>query len=313
VDVRRYGAIPDDAADDTDAIQKALDGHAKVLVPKGVFLISRPIRLGPANHLLGIGKTASILRENREWRGVADAPLVTTAADPNARSSLSFVMLETQSPGRTAVDWHAGGASIVRDIMTGPVSAYYGKHVGHPGQTFRISDTGGGRWYATAAEWGNLYGSTYDPAYSHLVVEGTSQPLAFYGLNLERDAVWPQAVLRDSRNIDIFYFKTEANEWPKGTTPAGVLLVQRCHNLRIFAMTGYAHPRDSALVTLEASDGVLLAQVAGFQPSKDFSNVTDSRSTSSQSVSGQTPLALFKRSPAMAAEAQVNSNTTKPQ
>jgi hypothetical protein len=184
---------------------------------------------------------------------------------------------------------------VVRDIMTGPVTPYYGKHVSSPGHSFRVSDTGGGRWYAIAGEWGDLHGSTYDPGYCHLMVEGTSQPLAFYGLNLERDAVWPQAVIRDSSNIDIFYFKTEADEWPKGETPPGVLLVERCHDLRLFGMAGNAHPPDSALITLDASADILLAQVAGFKPGAGFSNLTDTAFGQSRKVSGETPLALFKR------------------
>lgn len=293
-DVRRYGARPDDQEDDTDAIQKALDKNSKVLIPKGIFLISRPLILGSANALVGVSKTHSILRENTRWDGAAGTALVTTVADAKAAPSLSFVLLETQSTARTALHWRAGGASIVRDIMVGPVSAFYGKNISNPGQTFRISDTGGGRWFAVAAEWGNIHGATYDPRYYHLLVEGTSQPLVFYGLNLERDAVWPQAMIRDSENIDLFYFKTEADEW-KGRVPAGVLLLERSRKIRLFGMTGNAHPPGSSLVTVDGGDTIQLSQVAGFKLGHDFANVVEIRSGVSRQVGGDTPLALFER------------------
>ncbi|WP_083924988.1 glycosyl hydrolase family 28-related protein [Lamprocystis purpurea] len=294
VDVRRFGAIPDDLIDDTDAIQKALDKNAKVLLPKGVFLLNRPLVLGPSNALLGIGKTISVLRESTRWVAGSGKALVTTVADANARPSLSFVLLETLSTARAAVDWRAGSASSVRDIMAGPIASYYGEKISNPGHTFRISGTGGGRWYAIAAEWGHLHGATYDPNYSHLLVEGTSQALAFYGLNIERDAVWPQAIIRDSANIDLFYLKVEADEW-RGATPPGVLLIERSRNIRIFGMTGNAHPPGASLVTLDGSDDVMLTQVAGFRPKDDFFNVVELRSGSSLKIGGNTPLALFKR------------------
>jgi Pectate lyase superfamily protein len=295
VDVRRFGARPDDGVDDTNAIQKALDSNSKVFLPKGVFLVKRPLVLGPSNQLFGIGKTFSVLRENREWDPDGGNSLVTTVADRKASSSLSFLLLETQSVARTPLHWRAGEASIVRDIMAGPVSSYYGQRTGAPRHAYHISDTGGGRWYAIAAEWGRFYGSTYDPAYSHLLVDGTNGPLAFYGLNVERDALWPQAVIRNSSNIDIYYFKAEAAEWPKGTTPPGVLLVERSHGIRLFGMTGNAHPPGSALITLDASDNILLAHVAGFKPGKAFSNIVETRAAISRKVSGDTPLALFER------------------
>jgi hypothetical protein len=293
-DVRRYGARPDDQEDDTDAIQKALDNNSKVLIPKGVFLISRPLVLGASNALVGVAKTHSVLRESTRWDGAEGTALVTTVADAKAAPSLSFVLLETQSTARTALHWRAGGASIVRDIMVGPVSAFYGKRVSNPGQTFRISDSGGGRWFAVAAEWGNIHGATHDPRYYHLLVEGTNQPLAFYGLNLERDAVWPQAIIRDSANIDIFYFKTEADEW-KGRVPAGVLLMERSRKIRLFGMTGNAHPPGASLVTVDGGDAIQLSQVAGFKLKHDFANVVEIRSGGSRQISGDTPLALFER------------------
>ncbi len=292
--VRAYGAIPDDDNDDTAAIKKALSVNRSVLLPKGTYLISDTIVLGPDSHLFGVGKTASVLRENPAWNASPGTPMLTTVDDANAGPSLSFVLLETTSPNVTPVHWRAGRKSIVRDIMVGPKDPYYQKKLpGTPHHTFLISHSGGGRWYAVAAEWGHLHGSTRHKDYSHLLVNGTREPLSFYGLNIERDAVWPQSEIRDASNVNIYYLKAEAAEWPKGEHGPGVLLVNRSSNIRLFGFAGNARPKGAANVKVVESHNIRLLQVAGFKPSDDFANLEVVKSGHSTRISGKTPLAIY--------------------
>jgi hypothetical protein len=292
--VRAYGAIPDDDIDDTGAIKKALSSNRSVLLPKGVYLISETIVLGANNQLFGVGKTASVLRENPAWNASPGTPMVTTVDDAGAASSLSFILVETTGLNVTPLHWRAGQKSIVRDVMVGPKDAYYGtKLAGEPHHTFLVSHSGGGRWYAVAAEWGSLHGSTRHVDYSHLLVNGTREPLSFYGLNIERDAVWPQAEIRNASNVKIYYLKAEATDWPKGEHGPGVLLVNRSSNIRLFGFAGNARPKGGANIQLVDSNDIRLLQVAGTPPREDFANLEIVKSGHSTRISGKTPLAIY--------------------
>lgn len=295
-DVRAYGAVPDDAGDDTDAIQKALDENDTVLLPKGVFVLDRPLRLGPKNRLLGIGKTLSVLREGPNWRAEPGSAMITTVDDRAATTTLSDLLLETRSLERSGIEWRAGSASIVREVMVGPLQAFYGRKESGARNIFRLLGNGGGRWYGMAAEWGDFNGATHHPDYAHLLVDGTTQPLAFYGLNIERDAVWPQAEIRNAENVDFYYLKVEATAWPKGAVPPGVLKITNSRDIRLFGLTGNARPPDAAIVELTDSSDYLLTQIAGFQPAPNFANILERRGGQTVRADGSTPVTWFRRS-----------------
>ncbi|MFZ5830415.1 MAG: glycosyl hydrolase family 28-related protein, partial [Planctomycetota bacterium] len=56
-----FGAKGDGETDDAAAIQQAIDAHPLVFVPKGKYLVSRPIKLGPQTQLFGISNLHSML------------------------------------------------------------------------------------------------------------------------------------------------------------------------------------------------------------------------------------------------------------
>jgi hypothetical protein len=71
--------------------------------------------------------------------------------------------------------------------------------------------------------------------------------------------------------------------------------MERSRKIRLFGMTGNAHPPGASLVTVDGGDAIQLSQVAGFKLKHDFANVVEIRSGGSRQISGDTPLALFER------------------
>src|SRR5690606_17930275 len=102
-------------------------------------------------------------------------------------------------PGVYALRWRAGRRSVVRNVS--PLAGFWepgAPPAFHP--MVRIEGSGGGRWYQFEGWhwWGQ------GPDYRHLLVEGTSEPLAFYMLNPEHAASEAQVELRKARNVSIY-------------------------------------------------------------------------------------------------------------
>lgn len=87
VDVRSYGAVGDGVADDTDAINHALGNNTGViLLPKGIYLISEPLKLGRGDILRG----ASTYDTMQNWSTqikLADSSNTYMLTTPYARGS----------------------------------------------------------------------------------------------------------------------------------------------------------------------------------------------------------------------------------
>jgi hypothetical protein len=71
INVRTYGAIPNDSADDSLAIRKAIDAApdgSTIYFPKGIYLVSNvPINYRSGLKLMGDGSTLSILRHHGRY------------------------------------------------------------------------------------------------------------------------------------------------------------------------------------------------------------------------------------------------------
>jgi hypothetical protein len=140
LNVKTVGAVGDGEADDTAAIQKAIEKSAVVFLPKGTYKIKQTLRLKPNTKLIGVHHKWSILRgvENKaEGRFGGENPdpaangraVIETADDPDAETYLASLGILTDSswaqhdptPLATyAIKWQAGPKSIVRQIEIGP-------------------------------------------------------------------------------------------------------------------------------------------------------------------------------------------------
>lgn len=236
VNVRRapYNAAGDGKTDDAAAIQRAIDEHERVFLPKGEYRLSKPLVLRPRTRLVGVSNLLSALSpgDSPAFRDAANPqPLIDTVDDPKAATVLAFVNLTVPvtNPATYALRWRAGRHSVVRNVHPAAsqwhpdgVAAYY--------PMVRVTGSGGGRWYdLTIWHWWNQ-----GPDYRHVLVEGTSEPLSFYMLNPEHAVSTAQVEFRSARNVSVYSSKVEGSY----TT----FLVRGCSNIRFFGYGGVGSP-----------------------------------------------------------------------
>jgi len=137
VDVREYGAIPDDEGDDTAAIQSALDaypnGNRIVYLPPGVFVVRDTLRWpagdGGGNAqkrtiLQGAGESLSILRLPQNTGGFSDGakpkPLIWTGGAPaqRFRNAVRDLTIEIgpQNVGAIGLQFNASNQGTIRNV-----------------------------------------------------------------------------------------------------------------------------------------------------------------------------------------------------
>jgi hypothetical protein len=118
--VRTAGAKGDDQADDTAAIQRAIDTHRVVYFPAGRYHVSDTLRLKPDTVLVGLhpSLTQIILPDRTPgFGGVGPAkPLIESAAGGDAIVSGLGLFAGGINPRATALLWRAGAGSLVDDV-----------------------------------------------------------------------------------------------------------------------------------------------------------------------------------------------------
>jgi len=252
-----YLAKGDGQTDDTIAIQRALGEHRDVFLPKGTYRISRPLRLGPANRLFGLGVYSKI-EPTPEARAFADpehpSPIIETADSADATCALAFLQLWCRHPGSYAIHWRAGARSLVRNVS---VKAWPWPEGAPPAShpMVLIEGNGGGRWY-------NLYSHLkfpQAPAHRLLLVRNTTQPLVFYMLNPEHSAAPYMVELENARNVTIYGVKAETIG-AGGPTESSVFRIAQSRNFAIYGHGGNASaPAGHSLYLIERSSHFTLA------------------------------------------------------
>jgi hypothetical protein len=231
-----YNAVGDGVADDYDALQRAIDEHNTVFVPKGIYALSKPLFLHAGTRLIGIGNVQTVItaQEGAESFGDPDnpQPLIETVDDPQAETVLAFMKLlvPVRNPCVYALRWRAGRNSNVRNVY--PIREKWHPHstaMGHP--MVRIEGSGGGRWYTTVL----LHWWEQGPDYRHLLVKGTREPLAFYMLEPQHSRGTTMVELNDAENVNIYAVKSEGDY--------GVLTMRNSRNIRLYGYAGNGAPK----------------------------------------------------------------------
>lgn len=221
-----YNAVPD-SRDNWAAIQQAIDDANSddrvVLVPKGIFQISKSLVLKDKSKLIGIGCkrrpgtqlqfTISVLQAHSTFQKVAgNEALITTVDDPEAETYLSGINLVSNSNVLRHIHWKAGRKSSMTSM---------GFHEGTVTEaTVYFSGNGGGRIYGVEPQT-NRFSSTR----SHIRMVSTTQPMAWYGCNLEAGN-GTNMYLLNSKNVRIYGVKRE------GATPT--LIAENCENIALY-------------------------------------------------------------------------------
>jgi hypothetical protein len=236
-----YEAQGDGRADDTAALQRAIDESEIVFLPKGCYRLTRPLELKPRTKLIGAGQHLSILLTTGEGafaEAEKPSPLVRTADTAEADTIVAFVGLLAPNnvPGVHAVHWRCGGRSVVRgvEVLKQAVHGFAPAPRGTPkpgwpkGPPVLITGHGGGNWY----NYHYSTGAGDAPEYRQLLVDDASGPLRFYQFSPQHATSDYAAELRGARNVAIFGTKYEGN--------APMLLVRDCDNIFLFGHGGNA-------------------------------------------------------------------------
>jgi len=199
------GAKGDGVADDSAALQKAIDKHDTVFLPRGDYRLGKALVLHPKTRLFGL--PGHLTRLVPSWSPAAVAHAVITDDAAGATTFLGDVEVllpqASQAPNLGSVDWRAGGASVMNmvssELLTG------GKTSG-PRALLRFRQSGGGRVYGYV---GCRMPGTTNKDFRQILVDGTSEPLTFYGPNTEHGNGDFQIEVRNAANVRILGTKSE--------------------------------------------------------------------------------------------------------
>jgi hypothetical protein len=263
-----YGAVGDGTADDTDAIQRAVDEHQTVFLPKGHYAVSKTIRLRPDTQLIGAHRCFSwLLPLDRDGGDFHDAarpqPVVRTADDARAETVLAFLGIRTlqNSPAAYCLHWQAGRRSVFRDTNIvfsfrappqGPASALDASEAAalYNRPVVQIDGHGGGRWYNFHQESSRGHGRDY----RHLLIEGTTEPLHMYQCNPEHARSDANLELRNAHYVSLYGVKGEYNQ--------PIVWARDCDHVRVFGYGGNAAAHEGqALFVVDRTPNFLLANL----------------------------------------------------
>ncbi|HBE03507.1 MAG TPA: hypothetical protein DC049_13715 [Spirochaetia bacterium] len=249
----QYGAKGDTKADDTKALQKAIDENEIVFLPKGYYRITDTLKLKPHTKLIGIAQNLSYIIAMDPFTGFAGSkeikPMVETSDAKDAATVISrlgiFIGQEVspdtvQAAGGIipcyTLKWQCGGDSSVRmawfkrgRIFGFPQKKREGieslKFV-HP--LVLITGNGGGKWY-------NFFnhGAELHEDYRHMLITNCQGPIAFYHYHAQDNDGYCQSEIADSANIDIYGVKVEYE--------TRFIRVRNSRQVRIFGHAGVAY------------------------------------------------------------------------
>jgi len=223
-------------------IQSAIDAHQKVCLAAGTYLLSKSITLKSNTILFGCpgrGNCGAILKY--DWYPLSQTWLIKTANDAAATTYLMDIATAgcASENFRGSLNWMAGANSIIRDVWFDMTWSQYEKNL----IRLYFSGNGGGRVfnYQDEKNLGVDPNTTGNSTYHRKVkVYGTTQPLTFYGLNLERgggyagsESTFPLIEMKNASNVRIFGAKSE--------TYQPYALIDNCKNIFLTNILDYAN------------------------------------------------------------------------
>ena len=241
------GAAGDGEADDTQALQAAIDAHRTVFLPYGRYLVRDTLRLGKHTRLIGEGLAEIRLADRAPGFGdtAHPKPVLSTPDDPDGRTVLAGLRLTAGegNPGAVMVEWRAGRQSGMWDVHIQP----------HPKTgvacELRLSGSGGGyfenMWNPGTGPVG-LLGASYGPAFFYNTPFEHQTEIAYHLSNARnytfvtaQDEQSPLALLiEDSSDITAYgllftYWQQEQPHLVRLSNSERIALMGlNCHNAR---------------------------------------------------------------------------------
>ncbi len=200
------------------ALQAIIDNpaHKKIFLRKGIYHLDGTLVLRKDTVLFGAARFLSRIEVNgNTWSPTSETPMIRTVDDANATTTLSDVTIGVDATKLAndwfvALDWQAGRNSLVymgqiyrEPAATIPINRFETQ----PHSLIKIRNSGGGRWYFAGSR--KTFTSDHN-AFRILKVTGTTEPLWFYGLNLEHPSgCEAYGEISNAQNIRIYGMKSE--------------------------------------------------------------------------------------------------------
>lgn len=117
--VREFGAVGNGIADDTEAIQRALDQCEAVYLPQGTYLVSDTLHMGEGGALFGFNpiSTQIVIAENSPaWAGIGSPKAVLETS--HGWNLVNGIGIDTaaRNPRATGCKWTAAKGSYMNDV-----------------------------------------------------------------------------------------------------------------------------------------------------------------------------------------------------
>lgn len=276
--VRDLGAKGDNRADDTDAIQRAIDSHRVLYFPAGFYRVRDTLKLRPDSVLIGLhpSLTQIVLADDTPgYRGVGPAKaLIESARGGDAIVSGLGLFTGGVNPRATALLWRAGANSLVDDVKFqgghgtnladgSRFDPYNANHTADADPAKRWDGQYPSLWVTDGG--GGTFNGLWTPntyAQAGLYVSNTSTPGLVYQMSAEHH-VRAEIVLDGVRNWEFLASQTEEEAGESRNTVA--LEVRNSRDILFANFHGYRVTRSlqpaPAAVKLYGSTGLRFRNV----------------------------------------------------
>jgi hypothetical protein len=194
-----------------------------VFLPKGTYPIKNTLVFGKDTKIIGLANILTSIEGHPQWKPGRRVDFIRTVNDKNATTLVAHlkVRFDTSKDNNyfDTFNWQAGKDSIVYNIMyrakgAGTKCTDLNTGWGNPRNDWHFSGHGGGRMWGIGT--GGVGCSKFSDKYRGVLVENTSQPLTFYGLNPEDGHGWFvskqtgfMVELDNAKNVSIRSIKSE--------------------------------------------------------------------------------------------------------
>lgn len=234
-----FNAKGDGVTDDWNALQSAINSadDGKVFLPKGTYIISKPLVLKPNTIFLGADQKSSVLKSNYLWTGGSSGFMIESADDSSGTAFLGFIGFEDEASSSSNITagyihWRTGKNSMIMMTRHDKTwGSYYGTL---PRYNYCFSEMAGGRHFITPHQ----EEAADNPGTRQVYINNTTQPLTFYGLNVECtktrttnpniDDLGTNVEISNSCNIRIHSMKRE------GRSPS--IIIKSSNNVAVYGM-----------------------------------------------------------------------------